>query len=142
VFSSQVLEHLHPDDVPDHLSEVIRVLKPNGWLGFDTPNRVTGPHDISRGFTPEATGLHLKEWSYAELDALLRDTGFTEVVGRWLPGRLASRLGYRPPGPMVSSRWKCRLERWVSAIPDRALRGSVGRILGVDSVYLYARSGS
>jgi SAM-dependent methyltransferase len=70
-YSNQVLEHMHPDDVRDHLADVHRVLAPGGRLLCITPNRVTGPHDISRHFTERASGLHLSEYSIGELCDLL-----------------------------------------------------------------------
>jgi SAM-dependent methyltransferase len=139
VFCSQVLEHFHPDDVPAHVAEVARVLRSGGWFGFDTPNRITGPHDISRGFSPEATGLHLKEWTFEELLALLRDNGFREVRGRFVPGRVARWLGPRAPGPLVDARHKIAIERKVARIHHIRLRRLLGRLLGVNGIYLYAQ---
>jgi len=139
VFSSQVLEHLHPEDVPDHLAEVARVLRPGGWLGFDTPNRLTGPHDISRGFTVEPTGLHLKEWTYREFVPLLRAGGFDVIRTRLLPGRFARALGAPPPGPLADVRIKGALERFIWLLPHRGLRRVAARIAGLDGIYIYAR---
>ena len=110
VYSSQVLEHLHPDDVPTHLAEVGRVLRPGGWLGFDTPNRATGPHDVSRGFTRTATGLHLKEWTYRELIRVLHSAGLERIQTRVLPGRVAKALSLRPPGLVLPALLKVLLE--------------------------------
>lgn len=78
-FSNQLLEHLHPDDVGLHLAEVWRVLRPGGRYFIITPNALTGPHDISRGFDATATGLHLKEFRNGELAAACRDAGFRRV---------------------------------------------------------------
>lgn len=139
VFCSQVLEHFHPDDVADYLAEVGRVLKPGGWLGLDTPNRITGPHDISRGFTPEATGLHLKEWTHRELRALLLDNGFDRVWTRVLPGRLARLLRLRPPGPLIDACQKANLETLVARVRHAGLRSWLGRMFGLTGIFLYAR---
>jgi 2-polyprenyl-3-methyl-5-hydroxy-6-metoxy-1,4-benzoquinol methylase len=62
VVSQQVIEHVHPEDVPIHLREVARVLRAGGTVAIETPNRRTGPQDVSRGFAVEAEGLHLREW--------------------------------------------------------------------------------
>jgi SAM-dependent methyltransferase len=85
-FSDQLVEHLHPDDLPDHLSSVCRVLKPGGRYACFTPNRLTGPQDISRYFDPVATGFHLREYTIAELARLFRDAGFREVTSYLIRG--------------------------------------------------------
>ncbi|NIV52443.1 MAG: methyltransferase domain-containing protein [Gammaproteobacteria bacterium] len=139
VFCSQVLEHFHPDDVPDHMAEVARVLRSDGWFGFDTPNRITGPHDISRGFTPEATGLHLKEWTFEELLVLLLENGFRTVLARSVPGRAARWLRLPAPGPLVDARRKIAIERRVARIQHVGRRRLLGRLLGLNGIYLYAQ---
>jgi len=88
-FSNQVLEHLHPEDALEHLQQVYRLLKPGGRYICIVPHRFTGPHDISRYFTEEATGLHLKEYTYHELAAMFHQVGFAKIRGlirrRWVP---------------------------------------------------------
>jgi len=76
-FSYQFLEHLHPEDVPLHMEMAFRALKPGGCYIFDTPHAYSGPHDISRHFSPTPQGFHLKEWTYREMFATLRAAGFT-----------------------------------------------------------------
>ncbi len=78
VLSSQMLEHLHPDDVPLHFESVARVLRPGGIYYLDTPNRLLGPSDVSKYFNCKvAQGFHLKEWTYRELLDLMSKYGFT-----------------------------------------------------------------
>ena len=77
IYSNQVLEHLHPDDAGDHLQAVYAALAPGGRLVCVTPNRLSGPWDISRHFDPAATGLHLREYTTSELSDLLRAGGFS-----------------------------------------------------------------
>jgi len=74
--SSQVLEHIHPDDVLPQLREAHRVLRPRGLFLCTTPHRLTGPHDVSRFFDPEPTGLHLREYTVGEAAHLFRAAGF------------------------------------------------------------------
>ena len=76
VFSSQLVEHLHPEDVPVHMEEMARVLRPGGRYMLETPNRVTGPHDVSRAFDDVATCFHLKEWTNGEILQVMREAGF------------------------------------------------------------------
>jgi SAM-dependent methyltransferase len=83
-YSNQLMEHLHPDDALTQLRNIYRALKPGGIYLCVTPNRLNGPHDISRRFDFVATGLHLKEYTVTELDALFREAGFRKV--RFLVG--------------------------------------------------------
>jgi SAM-dependent methyltransferase len=80
-YSNQVLEHLHPEDALEHLREVHRILKPGGYYLCVTPHRFTGPSDVSRYFTREATALHLKEYTYEELYKKFHQVGFLKVWG-------------------------------------------------------------
>jgi ubiquinone/menaquinone biosynthesis C-methylase UbiE len=83
-FSNQLMEHLHPDDSLRQLENVFRALKRGGTYFCITPNRLSGPHDVSRTFDTTATGLHLKEYTVTELDALFRKVGFRKT--RVYPG--------------------------------------------------------
>ncbi len=91
VISMQLFEHLHPDDAQDHLCEVHRVLKPGGIYLLETPNRLTGPGDVSRFYADEPLGFHLKEYSIRQLKKMFYRGGFcrVQVLLRWnklLPG--------------------------------------------------------
>ena len=86
-FSFQLIEHIHPEDVIDSMREIHRVLKPGGIYYCVTPNRLSGPHDISRYFSRDASGLHLKEYSIRDLVKLYRNTGFERV---WIERRIKS----------------------------------------------------
>jgi SAM-dependent methyltransferase len=78
-YSDQLLEHLHPDDAGEHAREVHRVLRPGGRYVCFTPSPLTGPHDISKYFSATATGLHLKEYTTADLRRLFAGAGFSQV---------------------------------------------------------------
>lgn len=90
VYSNQLIEHVHPDDLVQQLESVRSVLRQNGTYLCVTPNRLNGPHDISKYFDDEATGLHIKEYTNAELQALFLAAGFSNccayagVEGRYL----------------------------------------------------------
>jgi SAM-dependent methyltransferase len=81
-FSSNLIEHLHPDDALVQTRNVLDALKPGGIYMCITPNRLNGPHDVSciTG-EPEAVGFHLKEYAYSELIPLMRQSGFEDVRG-------------------------------------------------------------
>lgn len=78
-YSNQLMEHLHPDDAAEQLSNIHRALKPGGLYICITPNRLCGPHDVSRGFDEEPTGFHLKEYDNRDLTSLFRQAGFRRV---------------------------------------------------------------
>jgi SAM-dependent methyltransferase len=80
--SIQVLEHLHRDDAADHLRQVFELLKPGGRYIILMPNRLTGPHDITREEYPQlrdAIGFHLNESTYRELAATMHAIGYRDL---------------------------------------------------------------
>jgi SAM-dependent methyltransferase len=78
-YSNQLMEHLHPDDAAEQLRNIAEALVPGGVYICETPNRLSGPHDVSMYFDTVATGFHLKEYTIAELSTLLRRSGFEHV---------------------------------------------------------------
>ncbi|MFH2104992.1 MAG: hypothetical protein ABII72_02025, partial [Parcubacteria group bacterium] len=94
--SFQLLEHLNPDDVKFHLEALKNFLKDGCYYIIRTPHRFSGPHDVSKDFSKEATGLHLKEYTYRELLDLTESAGFRRArtyLGQfgfklWLPSHL------------------------------------------------------
>lgn len=103
LISNQVLEHLHPDDLPTHLRSARALLRPGGRVAFTTPSVLTGPHDISLVLGLDSpAGMHLREYTCGELRAALRRAGFVDVASPLrVPAGLATRLP-RPPQPIVS----------------------------------------
>ncbi len=81
VYSNQLMEHIHPDDATEQLNNVRNVLKKGGKYICITPNRINGPHDVSRYFDKRATCFHLKEYTFTELKKLFRAAGFSKVRG-------------------------------------------------------------
>jgi SAM-dependent methyltransferase len=79
-YSNQLMEHLHPDDAVEQLENIYHALIPGGIYICFTPNRLNGPHDISRVFDDVATGFHLKEYTTVELSSLFRKVGFSRVM--------------------------------------------------------------
>jgi SAM-dependent methyltransferase len=121
-FSYQMLEHLHPEDLPLHFELARRLLKPGGVYLFDTPHRHAGPHDISQFFSPVPEGFHLKEYTYSEMASLLRDAGFSKV--RCVRGgRIRKGLLALPLTIAVEKFLALLPRRWRRAIARRKLTG-------------------
>jgi SAM-dependent methyltransferase len=79
-YSNQVMEHLHPEDAGEQLRNIFDSLARGGVYVCITPNRVSGPHDISKYFDDVATGFHLKEYTFRELRRLFEAVGFSRVT--------------------------------------------------------------
>jgi len=118
-YSNQVFEHLHPDDAIDHLRQVHVALAPGGRYVLITPNRLTGPHDISKYFDSVATGLHLREYTSTELVRLMRSVGFARAEVWTIPKGVSFRL---PFGAVRA------IEDTIGILPHKTRR-SIGRAL-------------
>jgi len=113
-YSCHFLEHLHPDDAPVHAVEVCRVLRPGGRYLCVTPNRLWGPHDVSRTFDDAPTGLHLREYTHGELARLLWRAGFRRAevlrLGRTpRPVAVAPYAAFERVLGLLSPGWRRRL---------------------------------
>ena len=75
-YSNQLVEHLHPDDIFDQTKNILNILKNKGRYVCITPNKLSGPHDISKYFDDVATGFHLKEYTTRELIRLQKKSDF------------------------------------------------------------------
>ena len=78
-YSNQLMEHLHPDDALKQLRNIYQSIAPGGVYICITPNRLCGPHDVSKYFDEEATGFHLKEYTQTELSQLFYQVGFSKL---------------------------------------------------------------
>jgi SAM-dependent methyltransferase len=107
-YSNQLMEHLHPDDALEQLQNIACALAPGGIYLCVTPNRLTGPHDISRYFDRVATGFHLKEYTMAELSRLFQQVGLTP---------LGAYLGARGRHLYVGAAAALRCEQMVAVTP-------------------------
>ena len=87
-YSHQMMEHLHPEDAVDQARGVFQALRRGGAYICITPNRLSGPHDISKYFDAVARGFHLKEYTCTELAGILKSIGFSSV-------RVQVRVGRR-----------------------------------------------
>ncbi|MBC7949122.1 MAG: methyltransferase domain-containing protein [Chitinophagaceae bacterium] len=81
VYSNQVFEHLHPDDIQPILEAYHSYLKPGGKVIIITPHKLTGPHDVSRYFSDDAEGFHMKEYTYSDMKKVLKAGGFRKIKG-------------------------------------------------------------
>ncbi len=122
-YSNQLMEHLHPEDAEEQLSNIYTALAPGGAYMCITPNRLVGPSDISAYFDDVATGFHLKEYTNTELAGLCRRAGFTRTRSvvwlKWvavslptaLPGGLEFVLERRRQARLPAGRLRTQLER-------------------------------
>ncbi|MCU1268063.1 MAG: Methyltransferase type 11 [Acidobacteria bacterium] len=114
-YSDQLMEHLHPDDAAEQLANIFGALRPGGTYLCLTPNRWSGPHDVSRYFDEEATGFHLHEYTVSELTLIFRKAGFRKL--RVLVGARGSHVSL--PATLVQA-----LETLLAMLP-----GQFGRTL-------------
>lgn len=113
VFSGQNLEHLWPEEVVGFLLESWRVLKPDGWLVIDSPNRnVT---EVLNWSHPE----HTVELTPSEIQHLVQLAGFdvASIRGIWVcrDGETGRVLNL---DPNINDEKFPTIERCVSAIAD------------------------
>jgi SAM-dependent methyltransferase len=78
-YSDQLMEHLHPDDAFNEMLGIYKALATGGHYICSTPNRLSGPHDISYSFDEYSTGFHLKEYTVTELSNLFLQVGFSKI---------------------------------------------------------------
>jgi SAM-dependent methyltransferase len=123
VISSQVLEHLHPEDLPDHLAGVRAILRLGGRYIFTTPHAFLGPTDLSRVFgLRQPVCHHLKEYRYRDLVGPLRRAGFTRISAFYTPPAAVTRRV-----PLLATAWSSAgylhalqlVEQGLDALPER-----------------------
>jgi SAM-dependent methyltransferase len=135
-FSNQLMEHLHPEDAGEQLRNIYRGLAPGGTYVCITPNRMYGPHDVSKYFDEIASGFHLREYTARDIRKLFAGAGFAEVRfyasarGRflrcpyWAIAALEASLGVLPYALRKrladTKPMRAVLGLWVAAIKPRA----------------------
>jgi hypothetical protein len=104
---------------------------PGGVYLCITPNRLNGPHDVSRDFDDVATGFHLREYSTGELRRLFLRCGFERLQVRIGGGR------HYAPCPVLPI---LAFERLLAVLPPATRRGlgSLKPVRGVLGVRLVA----
>jgi len=113
-YSRRLMEHLHPEDALEQLRNIHAALAPGGRYVCITPNRLSGPYDISGYFEDVATGFHIKEYTLAELATALRSVGFA---------RLAAYAGGKGLYVRVPVSLVLLVERTLEALPANWRRG-------------------
>ena len=127
VYSDQLMEHLHPDDAMEQLKNIATAIRPGGAYLCRTPNRLSGPHDVSGHFTDVAEGFHLREYSLHELARMLRDVGLARQ--RILVGGLGHYVNW-PLWPVLA--FESVLEALPRVVRRGIARSAAGRaLLGV-----------
>jgi SAM-dependent methyltransferase len=92
VISTQVLEHLHPDDLGTHLRHARTILKLGGSYLVETPHAFSGPADLSRVFGLNRPAcMHLREYTYRELVQALRGAEFSAIEAVYVPPQVIRR---------------------------------------------------
>ena len=152
IYSNQLMEHLHPADAMTQLRGIAGALRPGGHYICITPNRHTGPHDISAAFADEAQGFHLHEYTYPELRTAFQAAGLRKprVIER-AQGRSLAHLARRlravsPAGARALERWGQHaatlpmepyilVERLAAAWPGKASEvRAFRRLLGINII--------
>jgi SAM-dependent methyltransferase len=139
-FCSNVFEHLHPDDLYEHLKLSHKKLREGGEYLVITPHAFSGPHDISSKFLPKGApseGLHLKEYSYSELTNVFKKCNFKYVKGPLtLMGIKRLRLEHQLKNFFVTTKWHAFLEK---IIPHSCFSNKIlSKPLGLSSVCILA----
>ena len=91
VFSDQLIEHLHDEDVEHHFSIVKQTLKKGGAYAFRTPHAYCGPHDVSQYFSNIPECFHLKEWTFKDVKDVEK-IGFRRVNYYWSAKNIHIRM--------------------------------------------------
>ncbi|OYP33004.1 class I SAM-dependent methyltransferase [Rhodopirellula sp. MGV] len=121
-FHNQVLEHLHPEDAVDQIRAVHDALRPGGVLILRTPHCYMGPADVSRHFSETATGMHIKEYTNAEIADLCKKIGYTRIQ------KVIRFSGHRFEIPMAPVRFmELLLRPWPAKLRRKMVRSPLLR---------------
>jgi SAM-dependent methyltransferase len=122
VTTLQVIEHVW--DHNEFVHECLRVLRPGGLLFVTTPNRLT----FSAGSDTPVNPFHTKEFTAAELSALLDSNGFELRLLLGLhAGPPLTALDERYGGSFVDVQLACAPDEW-----DERLHADVEAVTAED----------
>jgi 2-polyprenyl-3-methyl-5-hydroxy-6-metoxy-1,4-benzoquinol methylase len=143
VISNQVIEHLHPDDIVEHFKNVNSILSSGGRYIFTTPHKYMGPADVSRIFNyDKPMGMHLKEYTYKELQNLLKKAGFKEIYGVFhIPNTISQLCGLyiNPKCSRIYLTYSCAVEQLISLLPYQSLRRKAMVLFFIPSIFMVAK---
>lgn len=132
VFSNQVIEHLHPDDIITHFKNTYAILKKGGRYIFSTPHRYNGPCDISQVFKSDVPkGMHLKEYTFREIKNLLLKAGFLKIESFFkIPRTISNNLNIdiKPRTSTLYLWYLIFLETLMGVFPKQNFRRRIFRI--------------
>jgi len=125
--SFQAIEHVK--DCELHLSEISRVLSPDGLFLLSTPNK-----DFSlSGASPVLNIYHVKEFTLNELDRLLRRYfNSVEIFGQSLDKNIRSSLEQNPLKKQVARFDVLNLRKMMSSWCRRRLANASGTLVEED----------
>ncbi len=147
VVSSQVIEHLHPDDAVEHFANALAILRPGGAYVFDTPHRFSGPRDISELFgLQQSECFHLREYTYGDFAEMLNSVGFRHLSAAYVvPRSIRAKLGGLLDRPIVSSAYlstlialESVLQGWRPGLRKRVVRAASAIGVWRPNVFLVA----
>ncbi|HLA42756.1 MAG TPA: methyltransferase domain-containing protein [Aggregatilineales bacterium] len=129
IITNQVVEHMHPDDVLDHMKSSCVILKPGGRYILSTPHYADGPTDITGIFGyDELMAMHLKEYTYAELRRMLLQSGYRRIYSVLrLPRRMRQIIDIPPLVSRVFLYYLIFFEQILAIMPSQTLRRSMAR---------------
>lgn len=132
--SNQVIEHLHPNDVPDHIATVAKILKKDGKFIIRTPSNLGYPSDVSKYFDRNPKGFHLKEYSYSEIEYLLLQNGFRQA----LVPLYNTLLKLKTPNILIPINYFKILNEKLKNIQDLSLQTALSLFFGVKGIFVIA----
>jgi SAM-dependent methyltransferase len=136
-FSTQLVEHVHPEDVQRHFDEIARVLRPGGRYICETPHPFTGPHDVSFHYDDVATCFHLKEYTFGEILTLMRHAGFTRYQAPVFRQAMYERRPWLARMGEVPAQWRRVSELLIQHLPSGPRR-KMAHVMRLNTVFVEA----
>jgi len=135
VISSNVIEHLHPEDLLDHFGGARAILKRGGRYIFCAPHRFAGPSDVSSVFGyDEPVGMHLREYTYKDTRDALEEAGFARVSAVLIvPAKLSVLAGRRiaTRSSRAYLEYLLAVEGLLSLLPGQKMKRSAVRLFRI-----------
>ena len=112
---NDVIEHIPEDEIEEHIRLLAKKMAPKGLIITITPNRLNGPHDITRHYEPRgiAKGFHFYEYTFKEVLGLFKK--YEIRSGYCILGFL--KKGLYMIGPKWLDKIKIVLEKTAACLP-------------------------